>query len=282
MRDSRRRRGSTPPGSPAAVLQPAPPARPRPASRPSTALRAGTRFARAEPDRAQRACTTGPYPGRPPAPAATVLCVAPYERSAPSPAWMRRRAARTRAARRTGMRRCTGCTDSASPHARSRGRTDRRSPGGTRRAGRASRVEDPGRGMSCEPLARRRASSRRARCPVPLDRPTGAGSRRARRRPRAAVRPRCRPRRSSRLLPARSSERLETRNRAPLPAPRRRAPRRPRPQPRASSARRGLPKARLRPPRRCAPRAHEVARRPSRRCGRRRRRRPAWAQASPR
>ena len=63
-RGSRRRRGSTPPGSRACARRRARRARPRPASRPCPARRAGTRHERACADRARRACSSDPSPGR--------------------------------------------------------------------------------------------------------------------------------------------------------------------------------------------------------------------------
>ena len=167
---SRRLQGSTPPGS----------RRRRAAARPARSASArvsslvcsprGNQIRSSYADRVERACRTGP------------CRVGPRARSEPAamlddPGVVAGRQARGAGALRereqlwrSGSRRCSGCTDSASRRARSRARTARRSRGGTPRAGRASRAGRRAGGTSRAQRSRPRASSRRApRRPVGVD-----------------------------------------------------------------------------------------------------------------
>ena len=88
-----------------------------------------------------------------------------------------RRGWRTRATPRSGSRRCSGCTDSASRRVHSRARTAPRRPGGTPREGRGSHAEgragDTFRAQRSPP----QASSKRARRRARPDRATTVASR---------------------------------------------------------------------------------------------------------
>ena len=180
-------------------------------------------------------------------------------------------------------RRCTGCTDSASPRARSRGRTDRRSarrnssrrssvtcgrpePWHVSRAASTASGEQQARSVSrclgIDPQAQghaERAAARAQQCDRAVDPAAHRDG-----YPRGA-------RSGSKHGPERVAQRVDGER---LAVHGRRLEHR---QPgevfrRARGVRRDD----------ALPVAHAVARRPTRRCGRRRRRAPAWAQASPR
>ena len=111
---SRRRRGSTPPGSRRARQRRGRRRPPRRGSRACPGRRAGTRRGRAAPDRPSRACRTDPWPGRRRARSAAARRARRSGRSGPSRARRHRPARRSRRARRTGSDRCSACTDSGS------------------------------------------------------------------------------------------------------------------------------------------------------------------------
>ena len=134
---SRRRPGSTPPGSRRARR---PRDRRRPPRRASCACpghRAETRPGRAGPGRRSRACRTDPWPDRRRVRSTAARRARRSGRSGLSRARRHRRARRSRRGRRTGTCRCSACTDSGSGPVRSPRRTAARPWHETPHGGRA-------------------------------------------------------------------------------------------------------------------------------------------------